>query len=104
MPPRIFGVVFVVQSSRPGSTRSGDIARKKSLPARRPEPCSRIGSSTSRVVPGQVVDSSTTTWPGWSTAAIPRVADSTIERSGSRWRESGVGSAIRIASASFMSA
>jgi len=27
MPPSTFGVVFVVQSVRPGSTRSGDIAR-----------------------------------------------------------------------------
>ena len=35
---------------------------------------------------------------------MPRAAASTIERSGSRWRESGVGSAIRIASASFRSA
>ena len=26
-PPTTFGVVFVVQSVRPGSTRSGDIAR-----------------------------------------------------------------------------
>ena len=26
-PPSTFGVVFVVQSSRPGSTRSGDMAR-----------------------------------------------------------------------------
>ena len=39
MPPTTFGVVFVVQSSRPGSTRSGDIARWKSSPAFSPEPC-----------------------------------------------------------------
>ena len=49
-------------------------------------------------MPGQVVDSSTTSWPSRSTAARRRAAPSTIERSGSRWRESGVGSAIRIAS------
>ena len=33
MPPTTFGTFFVVQSSRPGSTRSGENARKKSLPA-----------------------------------------------------------------------
>jgi hypothetical protein len=43
MPPSTFGVVFVVQSSRPGSTRSGDIARKKPSPAVSPEPCSAAG-------------------------------------------------------------
>ena len=69
IPPTTFGVVFVVQSSRPGSTRSGDIARWKSSPAFRPEPCSRIGCTISRVVPGQVVDSSTTTWPRCRTGA-----------------------------------
>ncbi len=104
IPPTTFGVVFVVQSSRPGSTRSGDIARKKPSPTFRPEPCSRIGCSTSRVVPGHVVDSSTTVCPARSTSATPRVAASTIERSGSRCCESGVGSAMRIASASRMSA
>ena len=36
MPPTTFGVVFVVQSSRPGSIRSGEKARKKSLPTSRP--------------------------------------------------------------------
>ncbi len=35
----------------------------KSSPATRPLPCSRIGLRISRVVPGYVVDSSTTTWP-----------------------------------------
>ena len=103
IPPSTFGVVFVVQSSRPGSTRSGDIARWKPSPAFRPDPFSSRGNSTSRVVPGHVVDSSTTTWPACSTAAMSLVAASTIERSGSRCRESGVGSAIRIASACFSS-
>ena len=101
MPPTTFGVVFVVQSSRPGSTRSGDIARWKSSPAFSPEPCSRIGCTISRVVPGQVVDSSTTTWPRWSTGARLVAARSMYERSGSRCRESGVGSAIRTACACF---
>ena len=99
IPPTTFGVVFVVQSSRPGSTRSGDIARWKSSPAFRPEPSSRIGCRISRVVPGHVVDSRTTTWPRWSTAPGCARALSMYERSGSRCRESGVGSAIRIACA-----
>ena len=99
MPPTTFGVVFVVQSSRPGSTRSGDIARRKSSPAFSPEPSSRIGCRISRVVPGHVVDSSTTTWPRCSTGARLRAARSIAERSGSRWLDSGVGSAIRIACA-----
>ena len=51
-PPTTFGVVFVVQSVRPGSTRSGDIARWKSSPASSPLPSSRIGFTISRVVPG----------------------------------------------------
>ena len=54
---------FVVQSSRPGSTRSGENARWKSLPAVRPLPRSRIGCTCSRVVPGYVVDSRTTRCP-----------------------------------------
>ena len=36
IPPTTFGVVFVVQSSRPGSTRSGDIARWKSTSGLQP--------------------------------------------------------------------
>jgi len=47
-----FGTVFVVWSMRPGSTRSGENARWKSTPAVRPEPASRIGCTSSRVVPG----------------------------------------------------
>ncbi len=99
IPPTTFGVVFVVQSVRPGSTRSGANARWKSSPVLRPL-VSRIGWSTSRVVPGHVVDSSTTSWPLRSTFARSRAALSTIERSGSRWRESGVGTAMTIASQS----
>src|SRR5215471_13876513 len=52
MPPTIFGTVFVVWSTRPGSTRSGENASLKSAPARRPLPASRSGSTSSRVVPG----------------------------------------------------
>src|ERR671936_233277 len=56
IPPTTFGVVFVVQSERPGSTRSGDIARWNPSPAFNPEPRSRIGCSSSRVVPGHVLE------------------------------------------------
>ena len=50
-PPMTFGVVAVVQSTRPGSTRSGEKARWKSRPARSPERSS-TGATSSRVVPG----------------------------------------------------
>ena len=100
MPPTTFGTVFVVQSSRPGSTRSGENARWKSFPARSPLPASSTGSTCSRVVPGYVVDSTTTRCPGRSRFAISSEAETRILRSGSRCLESGVGSAIRIASAS----
>ena len=52
MPPTIFGTVFVDHMPLPGSTRSGEKARWKSSPAFRPESSSRIGWTTSRVVPG----------------------------------------------------
>ena len=99
MPPTTLGTFFVVQSSRPGSTRSGEKARLKSSPTFSPEASSR-GRISSRVVPGYVVDSSTTRWPLRRRFAISSVAPLTIERSGSRCFDSGVGSAIRIASAS----
>jgi hypothetical protein len=59
MPPMTFGTFFVVQSVRPGSTRSGENARWKSSPIFSPL-VSRIGRISSRVVPGYVVDSRTT--------------------------------------------
>ena len=90
--------VLDVPAREPGSTRSGENARWKSSPAFSPVD-SRIGSSCSRVVPGYVVDSSTTRCPSRRRFAISGVAARTIERSGSRCFESGVGSAIRIASA-----
>ena len=99
IPPTTFGTFFVVQSSRPGSTRSGENARLKSSPTLSPEASSR-GRISSRVVPGYVVDSSTTRWPLRRRFAISSAALFTIERSGSRCFESGVGSAIRIASPS----
>ncbi len=54
----------------------------------------------SSVVPGQVVDSSTTSWPGRSRAAMARVVRSMKVMSGSRCRVSGVGTQIRMASGS----
>ena len=59
IPPTTFGTVLVVQSVRPGSTRSGEKARKKSSPQTSPV-ASNTGRISSRVVPGYVVDSSTT--------------------------------------------
>ena len=38
IPPMTLGMFLVVQSSRPGSTRSGEKARKKSLPTARASP------------------------------------------------------------------
>src|SRR5438093_4093059 len=52
----------VLNRSLPGSTRSGENARKKSSPTLSPVDSSD-GSISSRVVPGYVVDSSTTSWP-----------------------------------------
>ena len=93
MPPTTFGVVFVVQSVRPGSTRSGEKARWKSAPASRPLPRSRIGRSTSRVVPGigRRLEHDEVALAQVRRDARAR-ADSIDERSGSRCRESGVGS------------
>ena len=51
IPPTTFGTVFVVQSVRPGSTRSGENARKKSSPQTSPVDSS-TGLISSRVVPG----------------------------------------------------
>ncbi len=99
IPPTTFGTFFVVKSVRPGSTRSGENARKKSSPQTSPDDSS-TGWISSRVVPGYVVDSSTTRCPLRSRGAICATALFTMDRSGSRWRDNGVGSAIRIASAS----
>ena len=96
-PPTTFGVVRSVKSVRPGSTRSGEKATWKSRPATSPH-SSSIGATCSRVVPGYVVDSTTTSWPLWSTPASARVADISGPRSGSRLAVSGVGTQISTAS------
>ena len=51
------------------------------------------------MVPGYVVDSSTTSWPSWSTPASEVPELTSAPRSGSRLRVSGVGTAITTASA-----
>ena len=64
IPDTIFGVLTSVHVVLPGSILSGLYPRKKSSPAVRPEPSSRIGHTISSVVPGYVDDSSTTVDPG----------------------------------------
>ncbi len=51
MPPTTLGVLRVFHCGLPGSTRSGENARKKSSPTLSPVPW-RAGSNSSRVVPG----------------------------------------------------
>jgi hypothetical protein len=62
MPPTTFGVFFVWYTGLPGSTRSGLNARKTSCPTVYPS-SSSVGWSSSRVVPGYVVLSSTISRP-----------------------------------------
>ena len=69
-----------------------------SVPTRSPVDSSS-GISRSRVVPGYVVDSSTISWPGWSTWASALPAASSGPRSGSRFWFSGVGTQRMTASA-----
>src|SRR5690348_3987497 len=97
MPPSTLGVFLVCQRPLPGSTRSGEKQRKKSSPT-----CSsrfsNVGSSTSRVVPGYVVDSSTTSWPGRSASATDSVAVTTNDMSGSFVLPNGLGTQIEMTS------
>ena len=89
-PPNTFGVFFVNHFGFPGSTRSGEKQRKKSLPTDSPFDSKR-GSISSRVVPGYVVDSSTTICPGRSRSTIASVAATMYDMSGSFVFPSGVG-------------
>ena len=61
-------MLAVAKRELPGSSRSGENARKKSSPQRSPD-SSRIPRTSSSVVPGYVVDSRTTSCPrrsrGW---------------------------------------
>ncbi len=70
------GVLRVCQRMLPGSTRSGEKHRKKSSPTRSPL-SSRMGRTTSRVVPGKVVLSRITSWPGRRVAFTACAADTT---------------------------
>jgi hypothetical protein len=69
MPPTTFGMLRVVKVALPGSTRSGEKARKKSRPALRPL-SSSFGWTSSSVVPGYVVLSRTISWPARSRGLI----------------------------------
>ena len=73
MPPTTLGVLRVPYFGLPGSTRSGENARKKSSPTFRPV-LSSAGSISSRVVPGYVVDSRTISWPRRSVFLMESVA------------------------------
>jgi len=64
----------VLYFALPGSTRSGEKHKKKSLPTFKP-PCSSIGSTTSVGGTGVVVDSRMTSIPGWKNLAISPHAD-----------------------------
>ena len=83
----------------PGSTRSGLNAMKTSSPTTKPRVVND-GSSTSRVVPGYVVLSSTTSMPAWACRVAVSAAEITYDMSGSRVFDSGVGTAMEIASVS----
>src|SRR4030095_6676312 len=90
MPPTIFGVLWVLNEVLPGSILSGEKARKKSVPTRKPE-LSSSGKISSSVVPGYVVLSKTMSCPACKYVRIFSVADSIKEMSGSRLLLNGVG-------------
>ena len=78
--------------------RSGENASEKSIPAVRPDAFSRIGRTTSSVVPGYVVDSSETSVPWRSSVPAVSAAARTAVRSGPSACDSGVGTQITITS------
>ena len=82
----------------PGSMRSGENARLKSIPAVSPVAFSSIGRTISSVVPGYVVDSRTTVVPARSSFAADSVAALTAVRSGPSDSDSGVGTQITMTS------
>ena len=82
----------------PGSTRSGENARLKSLPATRPVD-SKIGFTNSTVVPGYVVDCRITNMSLRSADATVWVADWMKERSGVLALSNGVGTQMNTTSA-----
>src|SRR5215510_14119582 len=90
MQPKMFGVLRVLKNVLPGSILSGEKARKKSFPTRKVV-LSSSGSTSSAVVPGYVVLSSTMSWPACRYWRICLVADKIKEMSGSRLLLKGVG-------------
>src|SRR5690606_24510408 len=90
MPPTTLGVFLVPYLGLPGSTRSGEKARKKSSPTLSPV-LSSAGSMISRVVPGYVVLSRMITCPLRSVDLIASVAATMNDTSGSLYLDSGVG-------------
>ena len=82
-----------------GSIRSGEKARNTFSPTRPPR-ASSIGSSSSSVVPGYVVDSRMTSWPGRKWVETSSAAAITYEMSGSFDFRSGVGTQMTITSLS----
>ena len=84
----------------PGSIRSGEKARLKSTPALSPDAFSRIGRTSSSVVPGYVVDSSTTSVPRRSSRPAVSEAARTAVRSGPSASDSGVGTQMTMVSGS----
>ncbi len=99
-PPTTFGVLLIFQTGLLGSTRSGLKAIKRSSPTlSRPAPVS-AGKSSSRVVPGYVVDSSTTSCPDRMVRCSDSVTDMMYETSGSPVLLSGVGTQMQITSGS----
>ena len=83
---RVVGAAGIDALGREGERRSPS-------PARRPD-SSSSGTRYSRVVPGNVVDSSTIVWPRRMTPPSARAALSSGPSSGSRLAVSGVGTQI----------
>ncbi len=97
-PPTTFGMFAVVNRLLPGSTRSGENARKKSCPSTKPF-ASRRGCTTSSVVPGYVVLSNTISCPARRCGRTLSTAERMNEMSGSLLFRSGVGTQMIKASA-----
>ena len=95
-PPTTFGVFLTFQISLPGSTRSGENARKKSVPAFNPL-ASKIGFTNSVVVPGYVVDCKIINMSFRKIDLTNLAALSIYERSGVCALSKGVGTQIKIA-------
>src|SRR6184192_3491885 len=102
-PPTTLGMFVRPNRRLPGSMRSGEKARKNSWPTVSPAAAKR-GSSTSSVVPGYVVDSSTMSWPARRMRATSSVAATMWEMSGSLDFPSGVGTQMMMASAAVSAA